>query len=131
MRNGVIVAAIAFAVALAYIVGSRLSGEAIAVVVGAVCGISASIPVCIALVIASGSNWGRREEPIEPDNVRYGYDPRRYGCGELRHSQPQVVFMTPPQTQMPYGYPPNPYYFPAPANDVTLGPREFKIIGGE
>ena len=125
MRNGIIVAAIAFAVALAYIVGSRLSGEAIAVVVGAVCGISASIPVCIALVIASGSNWGRREESIEPDSARYGYDPRRYA------QQPQIVFMSPPQTQMPYGYPPNPYYFPAPANDVALGPREFKIIGGE
>jgi len=125
MRNGIIVAAIAFAVALAYIVGSRLSNEAIAVVVGAVCGISASVPVCIALVIASSNNWGRREESIEPDNVRYGYDVRRYA------PQPPVVFVSPPQAQMPYGYPQNPYYFPAPANDVALGPREFKIIGGE
>lgn len=144
MRNGIIITAIAFAVALAYFVGSRLSNEALAVVVGAVCGISASIPVCIALVIASSNNWGRREESIEPDNFRYGYDARRYGYGELRHrqSQPPIVFVSPPQTQMPYapyGVPQNPYLavanyaavIPASAKDVALGTREFKIIGGE
>ena len=123
MRNGMILASIAFVVALAYIVGSRLSNEAIAVVVGAVCGIGASIPVSIALVIASSNNWGRREEPSQPN---YGYDPRRYA------TQPQVLFVSAPQTQMPYGgYPQNPYYFPTPSPEVALEPREFKIIGGE
>jgi hypothetical protein len=123
MRNGLIIAGAAFAVALAYLVGSRLSNEAIAVVVGAMCGISASIPVSIALVIASGNNWGRREEP--PSEPNYGYDPRRY------MPQPPVIFVSPPQPQMPYGYSQNPYYFPAQAPQASGAPREFKIIGEE
>ena len=122
MKNGVIVVGATFAVALAYIVGSRLSNEAVAVVVGAVCGISASIPVSIALVIASSNNWGRREEPSQPSN---GYEPRRYA------PQPPVFIVSPPQAQMPYGYPQNPYYFPTPTSQAAFEPREFKIIGGE
>lgn len=132
MRNGIIVTAIAFAVALAYVVGSRLSGEAMAVVVGVVCGISASIPVCLALVIATSNHWGRREESSAPDPARAGYDLRRY-------AQPPVVFLAPPQTQLPYPYPQNPYLgganyaavIPAPIGDPYRAPREFKIIGGE
>jgi hypothetical protein len=122
MRNGIIAVGVAFAVALAYIVGSRLSNEAIAVVVGALCGISASIPVSIALVIAAGNNWGKSQEPTDPN---YGYEPRRYAA------QPPVIFVTPPQAQMPYGYSPNPYYFPAHSTQASVEPREFKIIGEE
>jgi len=122
MKNGLIIAGAAFAVALAYVVGSRLSNEAIAVVVGAVCGISASIPVSIALVIASSTHWGRREEPSEP---YYDPSPRRY------IPQPPVIIMTQPQQQMPYSYPPNPYYYPAQSMQSSAEPREFKIVGGE
>ncbi len=122
MKNGLIVAGVAFAVALAYVVGSRLSNEAIAVVVGAVCGISASVPVSIALVIASSNHWGKREEPNEP---YYDPSPRRY------MPQPPVIIMTQPQQQMPYGYPQNPYYFPVQAAQPSVEPRDFKIIGGE
>jgi len=124
MKNGVIVIGAAFAVALAYFMGSRLSAEALAVVVGSVCGVSASIPVSIALVIAAGNNWGRREEPREQN---YPYDPRRYA--------PPMPYMivSPPQAQTPYGYPPNPYYLPMQMQSpgATIEPREFKIIGGE
>ncbi len=125
MKNGLIVAGVAFAVALAYVVGSRLSNEAIAVVVGAVCGISASVPVSIALVIASSNHWGRREESNEP---YYEPSPRRYGYSQ---PQPPVIIMTQPQQQMPYGYPQNPYYFPAQSAQPSVEPREFKIVGGE
>lgn len=124
MQKGVIAIGAAFAVALAYFIGSRLSAEALAVVVGSVCGISASIPVSIALVIAASNNWGRREESPEPN---YPPDPRRYA--------PPMPYMivSPPQAQMPYGYPPSPYYLPmqTPVSGITQGPREFKIIGGE
>ncbi|MBI5028951.1 MAG: hypothetical protein HZB51_00385 [Chloroflexi bacterium] len=122
MKNGLIVAGAAFAVALAYVVGSRMSNEAIAVIVGAICGISASIPVSIALVIASSNHWGRREEPSES---YYDPSPRRYV------PQPPVIIMSSPQPQMPSGYPQNPYYFPAQSAQPSVEPREFKIIGGE
>ncbi len=61
MRKGLILGVIAFGVVLAVVVGNRLSNEAMAVVVGAVCGISAAIPMSIALIIASSQNWGRAE----------------------------------------------------------------------
>ena len=133
MRNGIILAAIAFAVALAVIVGNRLSNEAMAVVVGAVCGISASIPVSIGLVIAASHNWGRSEGPRE-----IGYDQGRLGDYESHRyaPQPPVVIITPPQPPAPYGFAPNhrgdlgQYYLP-PNVPLQEPPREFKIVGGE
>ena len=123
MRNGIILAGVAFAVALAVIVGNRLSDEAMAVVVGAVCGISASVPVSVALVIAASRNWGRdvAEGPRE-----VGYD---YGAHRYAPQPPQILVVSPP-AQAPYTYPSNQYYLPPGAPDVG-SPRNFKIIGDE
>lgn len=118
MKNRVFVIGIVFAATLAYVVGNRLSNEAIAVVVGALCGISASIPISIALFIAASRNWGRvdetssRHETPEP--------PRTYA--------PPMMIFAPPQP--PAAYPPQQLYFPSPMNDAPR-PREFKIIGDE
>ncbi len=120
MKGGIIVAAIMFAFGLAIVVGNRLSNDAMAVVVGTVCGISASIPVSIGLVIASSSNWGKSER------ARDVGDP--YGMYRYAERMPPVVIMSP---QMPYGYAPNPYALPAPMPNPTIESREFKIIGGE
>lgn len=126
MKNGMIIAGITFAVTLAYIIGNRLSNEAMAVVVGTVCGISASIPVSIGLVIASSNGWGKRDEPRE-----IGYD---YSSHRFAPQQPMIIFAPPQnmpgQSGMPYGYPHNQSV--APMNAPALGaPREFKIIGEE
>jgi hypothetical protein len=126
MRNTIIVAGSAFAVALAVVVGNRLSSEAMAVVAGAVCGISASIPISIGLVIAASNQWGRnaRGRLEQPHEIGYADESRRY------LPQPPVVIVSPPQAQMPYGYPHNSYV--APLHAPMLGaPREFKIVGGE
>lgn len=121
MKNGIIIVGVAFAVALAAVVGNRLSNDALAVVVGAVCGISATIPVTLGLVIAASRNWGR-EEPIR--EIGYDYGAHRYA------PQPPVVILAPPQAQLPYGY--SPSQFVAPMSAPALGaPREFKIIGEE
>jgi hypothetical protein len=123
MRNGLILVGSAFAVALAVIIGNRLSNEAMAVVVGAVCGISASIPVSIALVIAASKNWGRSEEPRE---ITYDYGAHRYAP-----QPPQILVVSPPQpSQPPYGFTPGQYYLPPGAPEVGA-PRDFKIIGDE
>ena len=125
MRNGIILAGIAFAVALAVIVGNRLSSEAMAVVVGAVCGISASVPVSLALVIAASKNWGREE--TMPRDAPYGAG---YDVGAHRYAPPQILVVSaPPQAPSPYGFQ-NPYYLPPGAPDVGA-PRDFKIIGDE
>ncbi len=61
MRNVAVLAAMAFAVTLAIIVANRLSNEAMAVIVGAVCGISATIPISLGFAIAASRNWGQRD----------------------------------------------------------------------
>jgi hypothetical protein len=117
MKNGLILAGIALAIGLAYLVGSRLTNEALAVVVGAICGIGASIPVSIGLVIASGNNWGRREEP---PSARYGYSSTY---------PPPTLVISPPTAAPTPGYPKH-YLLVDPARPAPA-PREFKIIGGE
>ena len=122
MRNGIILIGIAFAVALAAVMGNRLSNDALAVLVGAVCGISASIPVTIGLVIAASRNWGRQEGVRE-----IGYD---YGVQRYAPQPPMVIFAPPQQAPLPYGFPQGQYV--APISAPALGaPREFKIVGEE
>jgi hypothetical protein len=131
MKNGIILIGIIFAVALAVVIGSRLSNEAMAVVVGAVCGISASIPMSLGLAIAASRNWGREQEPRE---ITYDYESRRYAA---QPQQPPVVFISPPQhaehagMYYPYLNSPREAYFSPMPNDVTIRPREFKVIGDE
>ena len=124
MRNGIILVGLAFAIALAAVIGNRLSNDALAVVVGVVCGISASIPVTIGLVIAASRNWGREESVRE---IGYDYNSHRFA------PQPPIVVVAPPQqTQMPYGFPYLQSQYVTPTSAPALGaPREFKIIGEE
>jgi hypothetical protein len=130
MRNGLILVGIAFAVALAVIVGNRLSNEAMAVVVGAVCGISASIPVSIALVIAASKNWGHEEAPRET-----GYDQGHlgdYGAHRYAPQPPQILVVSPPPTPPPaYRQYPGALYYPPQIDESPYTSREFKIVGDE
>ncbi|MBI3914374.1 MAG: hypothetical protein HY327_09350 [Chloroflexi bacterium] len=110
---------IAFAVTLAVVVGNRLSNDSMAVLVGALCGISASIPACVALIIAMNRNWGRgnvqREEPAAYPNP---------------YRQPPVIFVAPPQAA-PNAFTNTPYFLPPQLNDGAYPTRDFKIIGEE
>ena len=81
---GLMLVGIALAVTFAIVVVGRLSDEAIAVVVGAMCGISASIPVSIGLVIAA--NQSRQSEPAYP-----------------RAQRPSVVIVPNPAPMFRYG----------------------------
>lgn len=139
MKNGMIIVASVFAIALAYVIGNRLSNEALAVVVGAVCGISASIPVSLGLLIAMSNNWGKQEMPAR-QAPGYNYPVQRFVPPQpqqqiLPPQQPVIIF-APPQNVGPYGVP-LPYNFQAPPyllppNAPTPGaPRDFKIIGDE
>lgn len=125
MRNGIVFIGSAFAIALAVVVGNRLSNDSLAVLVGAVCGLSASIPVVIGLVIATTNHWGRRND-APPRQVEYDYASHRYA------PQPPVYIVAPPQAQMPasYMFPQNQFMTP---NDAPMlgAPRDFKIVGDE
>jgi len=58
---------IAFSVALAAIVGNRLSDEALAVLAGAVCGVGAAIPTSLLIIAVSRRRgcWRGGGQPVE------------------------------------------------------------------
>ena len=113
MKKLLVLPVIAFGAVLAWVIGTRLSGEAMAVVVGAVCGITATIPVSIALIIASSQNWGREQ----PRQVGYDY----------RAQPPQVIVRAPQPTRFAPGHTP---LLPSGAPGPNA-PREFRMIGEE
>ena len=120
MKRLVVIAAVAFAVGLAVVVGNRMSADAMAVVVGVACGVIASVPTSLLLIWA----LGRRGQ-----GVGTGADGHaRYGMGG---PYPPVVVVNPGtgHNASPYSLP------PLPSMDQTLplpgGPRSFKVVGDD
>jgi hypothetical protein len=116
MQRAFILAIIAFTVTLAIVVGDRLHSEALAVVVGIVCGVLASVPTSILLLILM------RRLTTEPPNrsQQHHQPPAPY---------PPVIVINPnagPQSQ-----PPNPFFDPPENRPAGYLPREFKIVGEE
>jgi len=111
LRAVAVVAAAAFAVTMAVLVGQRLSDQAVAVLTGAVCGVSASIPTSLLVV------WVTRKREQPP--VHQPTNPGLY---------PPVIVVQPPQNAGS----PNPYhpagYLPPYA---APSPREFTVVGGD
>jgi hypothetical protein len=108
-RQGFAIFATTFAIALSAIVAFRLSEQAMAVVVGVICGAMASIPMSI-LVLVALQRFSRRQEV------------RSYPA------QPPVVIVNPgsPQNSSRFS---DGLYFPLPRQEVR--PRDFKVIGHE
>jgi len=106
---------LAFTVTIAAVIGYRMSADAMAVVVGVVCGVAASIPM--SLLILFVANRSRRQGEIT--QPLYGRQSGQYGA------YPPVVVIqggtpTPNQWQRPY------YGSP-----VDAAPRGFHIVGEE
>ena len=124
MRRVIGVAIVAGCVTLAVMIGQRMSTDAMAVVIGVVFGVAASIPTSLLVVAATR---GRREEPRRP-----GPDPR-----PAVTAPPQIYVVTPPmhhpnQTAAPwFGYggivpqllPPQGDFLSAESS------RRFKVVG--
>lgn len=109
VRRILALSAIAFAVALAVVVGNRMSAEAMAVVIGVVCGVVASIPMT-ALMLA----MARRSRPV--------YDESRPA-----EPRPPVVVVAPG----PMAASPAQVAWPTYAPPAVRPPREFHIVGDE
>ena len=108
---------VTFAVALAVVIGQRLSDQAISILAGAVCGVGASIPTSLMIVWVTR----RREEerPREPERAMGGV-------------YPPVVVVQPP-AQMGYGpmqgsgqLPPYGTQYPG---MMPPSMREFTVVG--
>ncbi len=106
-RNGMW-GAMAFGVALAVVIGARLEQAALAVLVGVVCGVGASIPTSLLIVTI----MRRQDQRVHEQRRRNTYQ-----------AQPPVVVVTPsnaPQLPQPMNW-----SAPAPAQ------RQFTVIGEE
>lgn len=102
---------LAFAVALAVVVGNRMSGEAMAVVIGTVCGVAASIPTSAIVLVMS-----RRSRPPASEDPAW-------------RARPPVVVVTPQAApQPPPGWMSMGQVYAPPA---VPSPREYRIVGDE
>lgn len=63
MSRVLALAVIAFSVTLAAVVGNRMGGEAMAVVVGVVCGVAASIPMSLLILLVVNRSKRQQEDP--------------------------------------------------------------------
>ena len=128
MRNGIVLVGMAFAVTLAIAVANRLSEQALAVAVGALCGMAASVAVSIAFVIAMHRNWGRPQTIVQEAPRQPGSEPPRFP--QAQPQQPIIVIAPPQPGASAYPYSNAPYFYP-PQSDEAQSGREFKIIGDE
>lgn len=114
----------AFAAALAVVVGQRLSSEAMAVMVGVVAGVAASIPTSLIVVWVATRTLGG--SAISARSM----EPRR----ESEPERPQMIVLhqQPAMAHLPAGYamPQMQGYAPAPQWPVIAPPRNFTFIGG-
>jgi len=104
-----------FVVTLAIVVGSRMSTEAMAVVVGVVCGVAAGIPMSVLLLVALNRRQHQPEEPA------YGQVAGRYAT-----PYPPVVVV---QGGVPAANNLAPPYYPMPAVVNEPAHRTFRVIG--
>lgn len=113
MRQVIALAIMAFAVTVGAMVGMRLTSEALAVVVGVVCGVLASIPTSILLLIVS-----RRQASGSPAPSR-----------QPQPTYPPVIVINP--NASPPDRPSYPLFEPPDGRPAGYLPRQFRIIGGE
>jgi len=101
--------ALAFAVTLAAVVGTRLSSEALNVLAGAACGVGAAIPTSL-LILTLTRRRDEARAPLAP--AQSGYPP--------------VVVISPPGAAQQSHAWPSPSFSMAPPAE-----RQFTIVGGE
>jgi hypothetical protein len=104
--------AVAFAVTLAAVVGTRLSSDAIAVLVGVVAGVAASIPTALLLIVVT-----RRREEEDDEDTYYQ---------ERRRDNPPVIVVAPGGA--PQALPQYMGSYPAQLAPPT-GRRRFRVMG--
>ena len=123
MKRGVVIIGAVFAAALAVAVGSRMSADAMSVVIGVGCGMLASVPTSLVLLWVLARR-GPGADRGGPAGMGSGYFP------------PVVVVNPGPGYGVPaYGaashaFPAGSYPAAGPAA-LPAGPRSFKVVGDE
>lgn len=109
-----LVLALVFGITLAVVVGNRMSAEAMAVVVGIVCGVAAGIPTSLLLVLVMGRH--DRRQWREEQSPRSGANP------------PVVVIQGGAPQALPRGHEVG--YWPA-VQPMAHARRDFHVVGDE
>jgi hypothetical protein len=122
MRRSVVIIGAAFAAALAVAVGSRMSADAMAVVIGVACGVLASIPTSLVLLWVLAR---RGQGPaMGADQRMSGYFP------PVVVVNPGPGYGAPAYGAVPHALPTGSYSAASPAA-LPAGPRSFKVVGDE
>jgi hypothetical protein len=114
-RLSALLVTLAFAVALAVVVARQMSGDAMAILIGIVCGAGASAPTTALLVILLLRRERKREEELARQAQKGAYPP----VVVIQGGAPQALPMTPQGG-----------YWPAPATAPALS-RQFRVVGGD
>ena len=133
-KTGAVLIFAAVVVTFTYQLTTRLSTDALNFAMGVLCGMVASVPVSLGLLIALTRERGRGDLA---DTTREAPQPQVMPTAPRPQPTPQIIVVAPPNAQ--YGQPPgytmptpNPYpnYWEPPANDVIEG-RDWRIIGDD
>jgi hypothetical protein len=111
MKKAALLIVMAFVATLAAIIAQRMSTDAMAVVVGVVCGVAASIPTSLLIIFVTG----RRERDARANEA-------------ARPAYPPIVVVNPgatPQNLNPYA---GAYLPPA---GLPSGSRQFRLVGDD
>jgi hypothetical protein len=126
---------LAFFITLAVIVGQRLSSEAMAVIVGVVAGVGASIPTSL-IVVWLATRTAAPRPAAEPPAPRpaANAEPRLVVMAAPPGFDPRQGLLAAPAGYQNYaGYAPALYPMPQAADPRALSPlppRNFRVIGG-
>lgn len=138
IRTGTVLAFIVAAAVLAYQIGSRLSDQAIMTIVGVLCGIVATIPITIGLLIAltreRAAYLPADDEYLDPVPAPASYNVYRPAAPTPPPlpQQPQIIVVAPPQSQLPPNLASYPNYLLPPqtnSSPASMQERNFKIVG--
>jgi hypothetical protein len=129
-KTGLLLALICLGAALVFTVTSRMSEQAINVVVGLMCGVAASIPVSVGLLIALTR---KRDAPVDSEEESDYPEPvYPYPSRSPRQPYPPVIVITPQQNQLPGPYagllPPGTFPPTYSLNEPPMT-RDFRVIG--
>ncbi|GAB4534649.1 MAG: hypothetical protein Kow0063_17990 [Anaerolineae bacterium] len=115
MKGTAVIMGAVFAIALAVLIGTRMSADALGVLVGVICGVLASVPTSLVLVWALVRRLqGQSQEPTRHSIGNPGYPP--------------VVVVNPGAGYGLPGYGPS---MTTPSLPLPGGPRSFKVVGEE
>jgi hypothetical protein len=138
VKRWVIPLMLGFGVTLAYLIGQRMSTDAMAVVIGVAVGVAASVPMSVLLVALLRRESGRREAAHQPMPAGYGYGSQQQPvvvinpADLLNRQQGPTYGLTGPMTALPpaagyaaippgYAAPPGAGWGQQPPQDPTGG----------